>query len=117
VTELLAGRIAGELDALLDVEWITPAPAWVDPKNDAEAATLMLEQRLTSRRRVIASLGWNIRDIDREIAADPNGPPAPNAIDRARASGVTLSDGQPSPSPDARGARPSPEDEDLDHAA
>jgi len=70
LAELLAGRIVGTLDELLSVEWIAPAQPWVDPQKDAEAARLQLAAGLTSRRRVVASLGWDVEALDAEIAAD-----------------------------------------------
>ncbi len=81
VTEVLAGRLVGALDELLDVEWITPAAPWVDPQKDAVAASEQLAAGLTSRRRVVASLGWDIEQLDAEIAADR---------DRARALGLAF---------------------------
>ncbi len=69
-TEVLAGRLVGDLDELLAVEWITPAQPWVDPQKDAEAARLALAAGLTSRRREVAALGWNVEELDAEIAAD-----------------------------------------------
>ncbi len=70
LAELLAGRVDGTLDELLAVEWIAPAQPWVDPQKDAEAARTQLAAGLTSRRRVVASLGWDIEQLDAEIAAD-----------------------------------------------
>ena len=81
LSELLAGRIVGTLDELLAVEWITPAQPWVDPQKDAEAARIAIESGLTSRRRIVASQGWDIEQLDAEIAAD---------LERARALGLTF---------------------------
>jgi lambda family phage portal protein len=97
LTELLAGRIAGDLDALLAVEWIVPARPWVDPQKDAEAARMAIADGLTSRRREVAALGWDVEELDAEIAAD-------NA--RARALGLTFGDGTSGPSPGSQGPRP-----------
>ncbi len=69
-TEVLAGRLVGDVEELLAVEWITPAQPWVDPQKDAEAARLALGAGLTSRRREVAALGWDIEQLDAEIAAD-----------------------------------------------
>lgn len=93
VTEVLAGRLAGELEELLAVEWITPAQAWVDPQKDAEAAKLALAAGLTSRRRVVASLGWDVEQLDAEIAADQA---------REKALGLTFGDPPPVPAPPVR---------------
>lgn len=70
LNEVLAGRVDGDLDELLQVEWITPAQPWVDPQKDAEAARLALAAGLTSRRREVAALGWDVEELDAEIAAD-----------------------------------------------
>jgi lambda family phage portal protein len=93
VAEVLAGRLVGDLDALLAVEWITPAQPWVDPQKDAEAAKLALAAGLTSRRRVVASLGWDVEQLDAEIAADRA---------REKALGLTFSDSAPPPAPTVR---------------
>lgn len=94
VGEVLAGRLVGDLDELLAVEWITPAQAWVDPQKDAEAARLALAGGLTSRRRVVASLGWDVEALDVEIAADKA---------REKALGLTFADPVPSaPAPSVR---------------
>lgn len=90
LSEVLAGRIVGDLDELLEVEWITPAQPWVDPQKDAEAAKLSLAAGLTSRRRVVASLGWDIEALDAEIAAD-----------RAREKRLGLQFGDEGPTPPA----------------
>ena len=42
----------------------------VDPAKDVAALREMLALGLTSRRQAVASLGWNIADLDAEIAAD-----------------------------------------------
>jgi lambda family phage portal protein len=88
LSEVLAGRIVGDLDELLAVEWITPAQPWVDPQKDAEAAKLSLAAGLTSRRRVVASLGWDVEQLDAEIAAD-----------KAREKALGLRFGDPEPAP------------------
>lgn len=95
--EVLAGRITGDLDELLAVEWITPAQPWVDPEKDANAAAVQLANGFTSRRRIVASLGWDIEQLDAEIAADN---------DRARRLGLAFpASGPVQPSP-AQAARP-----------
>jgi lambda family phage portal protein len=70
VNEVLAGRLHGDLDTLLDVQWICPAQPWVDPLKDSQAAREALAAGLTSRRREVAALGWDIEQLDAEIAAD-----------------------------------------------
>jgi capsid protein len=52
------------------VEWITPAQPWVDPLKDSQASREALAAGLTSRRREVAALGWDIEQLDAEIAAD-----------------------------------------------
>lgn len=70
LVEYLAGRIGGDLDELLGAEWITPAQPWVDPEKDAKAAAEMVKNNFASRRQVVAGLGWDIEQLDEEIAAD-----------------------------------------------
>ena len=70
LNELLAGRIAGELEDLLSVEFITPKQPWVDPQKDAAAEAEMLRLGLKSRRQAVAEQGWDVEALDAEIAAD-----------------------------------------------
>jgi lambda family phage portal protein len=81
IGEVLAGRLAGDLDELLAVEWITPAQPWVDPLKDAEAAAAQVANGITSRRKIVASQGYDVEQLDAEIAADR---------DRARALGLAF---------------------------
>lgn len=57
-------------DDLFAVEWIAPAQPWVDPAKDASAVIEQMKAGLMSRRQAVASLGYSIEDLDREIAAD-----------------------------------------------
>ncbi|MEM7529553.1 MAG: phage portal protein [Pseudomonadota bacterium] len=50
--------------------WNVPAWAWVDPKAEAEASVLEVNNGFTSRRRVVESRGHALEEIDEEIAAD-----------------------------------------------
>jgi lambda family phage portal protein len=50
--------------------WLPPRWEWVDPEKDAKAAIASIEANLTSRTEVIAQLGYDAEDVDREIAAD-----------------------------------------------
>ena len=72
VTEAyLAGRLdVSDLSNALKVEWLPPRPMQVDPQKDMAAAREALEMGLTSRKQAVASLGWNVSELDREIAAD-----------------------------------------------
>lgn len=54
----------------LRVEWLPPRPLQVDPQKDTEATILEIENGLTSRRKAVAERGWNMADLDAEIAAD-----------------------------------------------
>jgi lambda family phage portal protein len=95
VAELLAGRIAGDVDELFKCEWVTPAALQVDPQKDLDATATQLGQGLTSRRRVVASYGWDIEQLDAEIAADR---------DRAKALGLSF----PFPAPSSSGTSSAP---------
>lgn len=52
------------------VEWFFPAMPWIDPKKDAEGQAAMIAAGLMSRRQAVAALGYNIENLDSEIAAD-----------------------------------------------
>jgi lambda family phage portal protein len=97
LAEVLAGRLAGDLGELLAVEWITPATPYVDPAKDAAAAAELLSQGLTSRRKIVASLGYDVEALDAEIAAD-----------RDRARGLNLAFPFPAPPSATPSPTPSP---------
>ena len=56
--------------AYLRCEWLPPKPMQVDPMKQVQADVAELEASLTSRRKLVAERGWNLADLDREIAAD-----------------------------------------------
>ncbi|SIN98994.1 phage portal protein [Vannielia litorea] len=69
--EYISGRLdVADLEPALKAEWLAPRPMQVDPAKDVAALKEMLGAGLTSRRQAVASLGWNIADLDAEIAAD-----------------------------------------------
>jgi lambda family phage portal protein len=51
-------------------EWLPPKPLQVDPLKDIAATVAELEAGLTSRRKAVAERGWNLEDLDAEIAAE-----------------------------------------------
>lgn len=61
---------AAALDAYCAVNWIPPGWDWVDPQKDAEADVLAIAAGLKSRREVVAARGYDIEQLDAEIAAD-----------------------------------------------
>jgi len=63
-------EIDGDLSSIGAAEFYPPAQAWVDPKKDAEAEDLLVKAGFKSRRQVVAAQGYNIEDLDAEIAAD-----------------------------------------------
>ncbi len=67
---LNAREYAQHPERYLDVEWIPPKWDWVDPKKDLEAALGKVRAGFTSRRRVVAELGTDVEQIDRELAQD-----------------------------------------------
>ncbi|MCF2870310.1 phage portal protein [Octadecabacter sp. G9-8] len=72
---LTAGYLSGDIDfpelaTALKAEWLPPRPMQVDPAKDVAALKTMIEEGLTSRRQAVASLGWNVAELDAEIAAD-----------------------------------------------
>lgn len=60
--------------AALAVEWLPPRPMQVDPMKDTEATILEINNGLTSRKKAVAERGWNLADLDSEIAADTFAP-------------------------------------------
>ena len=69
--EWLAGRLDfPDLAPALKSEWLPPRPLQVDPAKDVAALEKQLSIGLTSRRQAVASLGWNVAELDSEIAAD-----------------------------------------------
>lgn len=62
--------LAGEIESVPAVEWLPPAWQQVDPQKAAEADAAELAAGLTSRAKLVAARGWNVADLDAEIAAD-----------------------------------------------
>ena len=56
--------------AALAVEWLPPVFMQVDPMKQVQADIAELEAGLTSRRKLVASRGWSIEDLDAERAAE-----------------------------------------------
>lgn len=73
-------RGSNTADPAAKAEWHFPRPQWVDPESDAKATREMLDMGLISRRMAVAQLGYDVAQVDAEIAAD-----------RARESGLNLS--------------------------
>ncbi|MBB4120211.1 phage portal protein [Martelella radicis] len=63
-------RGSNTADPEADVEWHFPKAQWVDPESDAKATREMLDMGLISRRQAVAQLGYDITQVDREIATD-----------------------------------------------
>lgn len=67
--------VAGDLDLpdlapAFKVEWLTPRAMQVDPQKDTAALVAQIEAGLTSRTKAVASMGWNVADLDAERAAE-----------------------------------------------
>jgi len=54
--------------AYCETEWQPPAKPWIDPANQAAAAKLQLEQRLTTRRKILNELGEDYREVLRQTS-------------------------------------------------
>lgn len=76
---ITAAALSGEVDgrgfardprAFKAVKWITPKQPWVDPLKDARAEIESINAGTMSRREVVAARGWDIEQLDAEIAAD-----------------------------------------------
>jgi lambda family phage portal protein len=73
------GVLSGGLDApdfesdpaaYLTADWLPPKPLQVDPMKDVQATIAELDAGLTSRRKAVAERGWNLDDLDAEIASE-----------------------------------------------
>lgn len=63
-------RGSNTADPAAKAEWHFPKPQWVDPESDAKATREMLDMGLISRRMAVAQLGYDVAQVDAEIAAD-----------------------------------------------
>jgi lambda family phage portal protein len=69
---VLSGALPATADLTphLDVKWIPPGFAWVDPLKDIKAQTMAVRAGFKSRAEVVSEQGYDADAIDREIAAD-----------------------------------------------
>jgi capsid protein len=72
---ILSGRIEApdfesNPSAWLSCDVYPPAALWVDPLKDAQAQREMVDAGFMSRRQVVASLGFDVEQVDEERAAD-----------------------------------------------
>lgn len=77
--------LRGDLDGyesdpsrFLKVEWLPPAFMQVDPEKQVKADIAELEAGLTSRRKLVAQRGWDMAELDAEIALDSRKPQGGN---------------------------------------
>jgi lambda family phage portal protein len=54
----------------LQADWLPPKPMQVDPLKDTQATVAEIEAGLTSRRKAVAERGWNLDDLDAELATE-----------------------------------------------
>ncbi|NBC32840.1 MAG: phage portal protein [Alphaproteobacteria bacterium] len=69
----LAGELPGydrDPAAFHDATWLAPRQPWVDPAKDVQADAAAVAAGFKSRSSVIASLGRDPEQVDRELAAD-----------------------------------------------
>lgn len=52
------------------VEWTTPAWAYIQPVQDAQADEIRIRSGLTTRTRAVRERGYDVRKLDKERAAD-----------------------------------------------
>lgn len=83
------GILSGEIDApdfeqnpefYLTADWLPPKPMQVDPLKDVEATVAEIDAGLTSRRKAVAERGYNVEEIDAEIASDTFKPIQPKPV-------------------------------------
>jgi len=75
LAEILSGRIdapdfARDPGAWFAVDWLPPKTDWVDPLRDAQAEILAINAGLMSRRQAVAARGYDLENLDAEIAQD-----------------------------------------------
>jgi lambda family phage portal protein len=58
------------LNADPKVKWIPQGFDWVDPLKDIKAQVMSIQNGLKSRAEIVSELGYDVEDIDQEIAAD-----------------------------------------------
>lgn len=69
--EILSGRISAPLtEQTLRCKFISPKAEWLQPDKDVAAEAQAIAAGLMSRKEAVAARGWNVADIDAEIAAD-----------------------------------------------
>ena len=76
---LTVAALSGEIDArgfardpraFRAAKWITPRREFVDPLKDARAEIESINAGVMSRREAVAARGWDVEQLDVEIAAD-----------------------------------------------
>ncbi len=60
----------GEIKEPVTPRWIGPTIAMLDERAETAATVSKIRAGLTSRSEAVSATGWNIEDIDAEIAAD-----------------------------------------------
>lgn len=73
--EILSGRLDApgfeqDPEAYLAARWLPPKVDWVDPLKDAQAEILAINAGLMSRRQAVAARGYDLEQLDTEIAQD-----------------------------------------------
>jgi lambda family phage portal protein len=58
------------LNADPKVKWIPQGFDWVDPLKDIKAQVMSIQNGLKSRAEIVSELGYDVEDIDQEIAKD-----------------------------------------------
>lgn len=74
-TEILAGRIEApgfeaDPESWLAATWLPPRNDWVDPAKDIAAEIAAIGAGLMSRRQAVAARGYDLEQLDAEIAQD-----------------------------------------------
>lgn len=97
--EILSGRLPApgferNPELYLSARWITPRFDWVDPLKDVNAEIAAINAGLMSRRQAVARRGYDLEQLDREIADDN---------DRARRLNLAFGSSQPNTAPAEEG--------------
>lgn len=70
VLEPILARIWGRVTLAEPAEWLFPAALQVDPLKAVQADTAELKAGLTSRKKLVAARGWDLAELDAELAAE-----------------------------------------------
>lgn len=96
---LLSGQLDArvELNRFFEIEWQPRGWAWVDPRNEVQAAGEALDRGLASRRRLLGEQGVDYEDVFQDLRAEDQLALELGISVRPPPKGGNAADGQPQP--------------------